>query len=190
MKILTTALFSVLLLGRKLSKGKWLALVFLAIGVGIVQVQSTTTPSQGGVHTGNPLTGFLAVAMACLTSGLAGVYFELVLKGSDVDLWVRNVQLSLFSFPPALLPVMFGRAAEGLSILERLNLVRNFSGWAYATVLTQVLGGLVTALVIKYSDNVSWGVPLKSYLTIHSDFERIRYFHLYCHFFGRLSCSL
>ncbi|TIB68662.1 hypothetical protein E3Q18_01811 [Wallemia mellicola] len=169
MKILTTALFSVLLLGRKLSKSKWLSLVFLAIGVGIVQVQSTTTSSsQGGVHAGNPLTGFLAVAMACLTSGLAGVYFELVLKGSNVDLWVRNVQLSLFSFPPALLPVMFGKAAEGLSIFERLNLVRNFSGWAYATVLTQVLGGLVTALVIKYSDNILKGFATSISIVISS----------------------
>lgn len=155
MKILTTALFSVVLLGRSLTKTKWLSLVFLAIGVGIVQVQSTTmSSSQGGVHAGNPITGFMAVAMACLTSGLAGVYFELVLKGSNVDLWVRNVQLSLFSFPPALLPVLFGQATHGLGLLERLNLVRNFNVWAYATVLTQVLGGLVTALVIKYSDNV------------------------------------
>jgi solute carrier family 35 (UDP-sugar transporter), member A1/2/3 len=29
----------------------------------------------------HPLTGFLAVSAACFTSGLAGVYFEMVLKG-------------------------------------------------------------------------------------------------------------
>ncbi|TIB19069.1 hypothetical protein E3P92_00152 [Wallemia ichthyophaga] len=169
MKILTTALFSVVLLGRSLTKTKWLSLVFLAIGVGIVQVQSTTmSSSQGGVHAGNPITGFMAVAMACLTSGLAGVYFELVLKGSNVDLWVRNVQLSLFSFPPALLPVLFGQATHGLGLLERLNLVRNFNVWAYATVLTQVLGGLVTALVIKYSDNILKGFATSISIVISS----------------------
>jgi solute carrier family 35 (UDP-sugar transporter), member A1/2/3 len=104
MKILTTAGFSVPLLHRKLSKRKWASLALLAIGVGIVQIQAAvaspeTSPtvlpssnvySQGGdtvdpvlpsASTLRPLTGFLAVSAACFTSGLAGVYFEMVLKG-------------------------------------------------------------------------------------------------------------
>lgn len=95
MKILTTAAFSVILLGKKLTRGKWLALLFLALGVGIVQIQSSgggssasSTVSSG--HTGmSPLKGFSAVSAACFTSGLAGVYFELLLKGSKADLWIR-----------------------------------------------------------------------------------------------------
>jgi hypothetical protein len=55
-----------------------------------------------------PFKGFLAVAAACFTSGLAGVYFEMVLKNSTADLWVRNVQLSLFSLLPALVPYYHG----------------------------------------------------------------------------------
>ncbi|KAF8529354.1 hypothetical protein JB92DRAFT_3106826 [Gautieria morchelliformis] len=43
-----------------------------------------------GVHSMQPLKGFLAVTAACSTSGLAGVYFEMVLKGSKADLWIRN----------------------------------------------------------------------------------------------------
>jgi Nucleotide-sugar transporter len=42
MKILTTAAFSVALLRKKLTPTKWLSLFFLAIGVGIVQIQQTT----------------------------------------------------------------------------------------------------------------------------------------------------
>ncbi|KAF8197582.1 nucleotide-sugar transporter-domain-containing protein [Pholiota molesta] len=106
MKILTTAAFSVALLRKKLTGIKWLALFFLAIGVGIVQIQSTvgtghviSKPSPTAVgsahefhmHVMNPLKGFGAVTAACFTSGLAGVYFEMVLKGSKADLWVRNV---------------------------------------------------------------------------------------------------
>jgi UDP-sugar transporter A1/2/3 len=55
-----------------------------------------------------PFKGFLVVAAACFTSGLAGVYFEMVLKNSTADLWVRNVQLriSLFSLLPALVPII------------------------------------------------------------------------------------
>jgi solute carrier family 35 (UDP-sugar transporter), member A1/2/3 len=166
MKILTTAAFSVLLLRRKLSPLKWLALFFLAIGVGLVQIQCNVAknPSEGSsadVHTMVPFKGFLAVAAACFTSGLAGVYFEMVLKNSTADLWVRNVQLSLFSLLPALVPIIMAPShspdAPAHSVPSLTHLFANFTPWAWATVVTQVLGGLITALVIKYADNIMKG---------------------------------
>ncbi|KAK7020544.1 nucleotide-sugar transporter-domain-containing protein [Favolaschia claudopus] len=162
MKILTTAGFSVLLLRKKLASPQWFALLLLAIGVAVVQIQAGAVRIvEDGVpledtHSMNALKGFVAVVIACLTSGLAGVYFEMVLKNSQTDLWVRNVQLSLFSLLPALAPVSYLYASnpqEGwLS-----TLFHNFGGWAWATVLVQVFGGLLTALVIKYSDNILKG---------------------------------
>jgi UDP-sugar transporter A1/2/3 len=167
MKILTTAAFSVLLLRRKLTPLKWLALFFLALGVGIVQIQCTAAKGPSGdepsadVYTMVPFKGFLAVAAACFTSGLAGVYFEMVLKGSTTDLWVRNVQLSLFSLLPALVPIIMAPSSSSGSSAHSVpsitHLFANFTPWAWATVLTQVLGGLVTALVIKYADNIMKG---------------------------------
>lgn len=172
MKILTTAAFSVALLRKKLSSTKWLSLFFLAIGVGIVQIQTSSigrpvvpkTIVVGSahesaplhIHVMSPLKGFGAVTAACFTSGLAGVYFEMVLKGSKADLWVRNVQLSLFSLIPALLPVLYTSprySTDGFIY----DFFRNFGGWAWATVAIQVFGGLVTAIVIKYSDNILKG---------------------------------
>ncbi|KAG6866981.1 hypothetical protein C0991_003897 [Blastosporella zonata] len=163
MKILTTAGFSVLLLRRKLSSSQWVALLSLAIGVGIVQIQAgearsvpETLPASVDVHTMNATKGFLAVAAACFTSGLAGVYFEMVLKNSQADLWVRNVQLSLFSLLPALAPIIFSNG--GINAGGWIStLFCNFGVWAWATVAVQVLGGLVTAMVIKYSDNILKG---------------------------------
>ncbi|KAL5511094.1 hypothetical protein ACEPAH_4309 [Sanghuangporus vaninii] len=154
MKILTTAAFSVALLRKRLNATKWAALIALALGVGIVQIQSGSRNghANGYVHQMNPVKGLVAVVAACFTSGLAGVYFEMVLKGSQADLWVRNVQLSLFSLLPALLPIMASSSRQnGLNLSSAFA---NFGGWAWATVLTQVFGGLVTALVIKYSDNI------------------------------------
>ncbi|KAF8582311.1 hypothetical protein K439DRAFT_1647637 [Ramaria rubella] len=189
MKILTTAAFSVMLLRKKLGSTKWLALFFLAIGVGIVQLQagmgnaphtpshdpSAAIMSQNGtislsdrepnftgalddptIHAMVPLKGFLAVTAACFTSGLAGVYFEMVLKGSKADLWIRNVQLSLFSLLPALVPIIFSNHPAD-SAGWFWDLFRNFGLWAWATVAVQVFGGLVTAIVIKYSDNILKG---------------------------------
>ncbi|KAI0636988.1 nucleotide-sugar transporter-domain-containing protein [Trametes polyzona] len=160
MKILTTAAFSVLLLRKRLSPTKWLALLFLAIGVGIVQIQngSSSGHSTGSQHDMNAFKGFMAVVMACFTSGLAGVYFEMVLKNSQTDLWVRNVQLSLFSLLPALVPILFSHATPSGPAPGWLHqLFANFGVWAWATVLVQVLGGLLTALVIKYADNILKG---------------------------------
>ena len=37
MKILTTAIFSVLMLGKQLSSQKWISLVILVVGVALVQ---------------------------------------------------------------------------------------------------------------------------------------------------------
>lgn len=173
MKILTTAAFSVMLLRKKLSSSKWLSLLCLAIGVGIVQIQSTSSshiPSRHNqpvgsahesaplhIHIMSPLKGFGAVTAACFTSGLAGVYFEMVLKNSKADLWVRNVQLSLFSLPPALLPVIWNTDPQFYEDGIISSVLRNFGGWAWATVSIQVLGGLITAIVIKYSDNIMKG---------------------------------
>ncbi|KAF7363515.1 hypothetical protein MSAN_01007800 [Mycena sanguinolenta] len=162
MKILTTAGFSVLLLRKKLTSLQWCALLFLAIGVAVVQIQAgAVRVVEDGVpledtHTMNALKGFMAVATACLTSGLAGVYFEMVLKNSQTDLWVRNVQLSLFSLLPALTPVFYLYASDPQEGWVS-TLFRNFGAWAWATVSVQVFGGLLTALVIKYSDNILKG---------------------------------
>ena len=46
--------------------------------------------------------GLLAVGAACILSGLAGVWFEKVLKGTKASLFLRNIQLSLFSIVPGL----------------------------------------------------------------------------------------
>ena len=52
--------------------------------------------SQNVTWHSNTWKGLLAVILACCTSGFSGVYFEKILKGSTVSLWVRNIQLGKF----------------------------------------------------------------------------------------------
>lgn len=92
----------------------------------------------------------------------AQVYFELVLKGSKVDLWIRNIQLSCFSLLPALIPIFFPRlsmSGDDFSLMPTMpsDLFEHFGPSAWAVVWAQVLGGLVTAIVVKYSDNIMKG---------------------------------
>eukprot|EP01046_Picozoa_sp_COSAG06_P057792 COSAG06_NODE_11385_length_1518_cov_1.317829_1_plen_231_part_10 len=94
LKILTTAMFSVLLLGKKLSFNKWLALGLLFAGVALVQMPSADT--KPGPEGGSMFVGLTAVLMACCSSAFAGVYFERIVKKSAGSLWLRNIQLGLF----------------------------------------------------------------------------------------------
>jgi len=68
----------------------------------------------------NASLGLFAVFAACMLSGLAGVYFEKVLKGSNATLWVRNVQLSFFSLFPALFLGVLWK--DGAQVFEKVRL--------------------------------------------------------------------
>ncbi|KAK4054147.1 hypothetical protein OIV83_001172 [Microbotryomycetes sp. JL201] len=83
LKLLTTALFSLLFFKRRLSWLKWFSLFLLTIGVAIVQLDGTPSSNQSSnsskAHQDRRL-GFAAILAACISSGLAGGWFEWVLK--------------------------------------------------------------------------------------------------------------
>ncbi|KAG8939186.1 hypothetical protein FRC04_006837 [Tulasnella sp. 424] len=146
--------FSALKLRKGSSTVKWLSLLGLGIGDGVGQIQTGAAGEGGGdsvaKHVTNPLKRFLALSSARVTSGLVGVYLE--------DLCVRNVQLSLFSLLPALVPVFYsGNSTSKSSCGWFWNLFEMLGGRAWATVLMQVFGELVIAVIIKYTDNIMKG---------------------------------
>jgi UDP-sugar transporter A1/2/3 len=94
MKIVTTAIFSVIILSRRITGLQWLSIVALSGGVALVQLSQQTGSSSSSDNNNNSFLGFVSVICGCLTSGFAGVYFEMVLKQSKASIWVRNIQLS------------------------------------------------------------------------------------------------
>jgi UDP-sugar transporter A1/2/3 len=112
MKIITTAIFSVLILSKRLTGGQWGSIVALAVGVALVQLSQTE--SSGTKE--NSIAGLLSVVLGCCTSGFAGVYFEMVLKSSNVSIWMRNIQLSVigiaFSAVSAMVPFQSAAACQ------------------------------------------------------------------------------
>lgn len=153
LKVLTTALFSVSILKRDLSKLQWAALLLLAAGVALVSVSQLDDvgKSHEQRNAGRAWLGFCAIVVACIISGLATVYFEKTLKGSQVSMWARNLQLSLFS-------IAIG--AAGLVSGYDWDLVRDhgfFGGYnavAWLTISVNALGGLLVALAIKEADSI------------------------------------
>jgi UDP-sugar transporter A1/2/3 len=75
LKIITTALFSVWLLSKSLTVKKWISLGLLTVGIAIVQLsdgkKSTNTDDKSS---SDRLVGLFAVIVACMLSGLAGVW--------------------------------------------------------------------------------------------------------------------
>ncbi|XP_077415563.1 solute carrier family 35 member A3b isoform X4 [Vanacampus margaritifer] len=155
LKILTTALFSVSMLGRRLGSYQWLSLLLLMAGVTLVQwPMATGGDSEQKVLSGSiQFVGLMAVLMACISSGFAGVYFEKILKETKQSLWVRNIQLGLFGF-------VFGTIGMMVYDGQRVTQSGMFQGYNKITctvVVLQALGGLVIAVVIKYADNILKG---------------------------------
>ena len=84
LKILTTALFSVAMLKKTVSKVQWLSLFLLFVGVSVVQLQPVNGPVSQSPEEAlmaqnpsskkhNPILGLAAVVASSMCSGFAGV---------------------------------------------------------------------------------------------------------------------
>lgn len=155
LKILTTALFSVLMLRKSLSRVQWVSLLLLFAGVAIVQVQQegNKEAAVSGDSNQNYMVGLVAVVISCLSSGFAGVYFERILKGSSASVWMRNVQLGIFGTALGLLGMWWN---DGAAVWER-GFLFGYTGMVWCVIFNQAFGGLLVAVVVKYADNILKG---------------------------------
>jgi len=168
LKILTTAVFFVVLLQRNITREQWVHLVVLIVGVMLI----TSSQPEKAVPTG-PITsqgsntldgkerhvfvGLVAVLFLCCLSGFSGVYAEKMLKG-QVTLSVDefNLELSLWSF---FINCGLAWQLDGARIVES-GAFQNFSGWTIGVIFVSGAGGVLTGYVMRYADNV-----LKVYAT-------------------------
>jgi len=151
-KILTTAIFSMIMLDRKFSPLKWLSLFILALGVSIVQISGSTEKAENeeDSSSNNRIIGLMAVFCAAVTSGFSGVYFEKILKGSMTSIWIRNIQMGL---PSVILAYATVFVHDSASVREKGFFV-GYTSVVWTVVTVQAVGGLIVALVVKYADNV------------------------------------
>ncbi|KAM0751822.1 hypothetical protein T439DRAFT_342743 [Meredithblackwellia eburnea MCA 4105] len=162
-------------------------------------------PSRPENEQQNYVAGVTAVLISCVCAAIAATYFELVIKrrpdsprapfaqlGRDgkpekrenkpASLWVRNIQLSLFSAAIGIVVVMVqanpththwaGPQGFSLDLNDPLEhwydpVVRSAQGFfvgfhpmAWLVIFLQTVGGLLIALAIKNADNVAKGFAL------------------------------
>ncbi|KAL5288024.1 SLC35A2 family protein [Megaselia abdita] len=152
LKILTTAMFAVVILRKKLMGTQWSALGLLVMGIVLVQL-ANGTESSGSTSGQNKFLGLMSALGACFLSGFAGVYFEKILKGADISVWMRNVQLSLLSIPFGLITCF---VSNGGKIVDH-GFFFGYDLFVWYLVVLQAGGGLIVAVVVKYADNILKG---------------------------------
>lgn len=101
----------------------------------------------------NYSVGVTAAMISAVVSGLAGVYFEKLLKESSTNasVWTRNIQLSFYS----LIAAFFGGVMyqDGAGIQEH-GFFEGYNEVVWAAIILQAAGGLLASLVIRDSDNI------------------------------------
>lgn len=114
---------------------------------------AATAPHANDTAAGRqPLVGVLAALLAALLSSFAGVYFEGLVKGNEVSppsLWVRNVQLCVFTIPLAAIAVVSQRS----TVFAR-GVLTGIDAPTSILITLNASGGLLVAAVIKYGDNI------------------------------------
>ena len=147
LKLLITAVFTVVLLGRALSKKKWAALVLLFFGVVLTQLKTRGS----GVEGNKWFVGLCACVVCGTSSGFASVYFEKMLKQkSKATVWARNIQLGVTSLPFSLAAVVLTQGTE-------VHFFKGYTRSVWLLVMIQAGGGLLVAIVIKHADNILKG---------------------------------
>lgn len=161
LRILFAAMLTVFVLGTEVGCIRWAALVFLCIGVGLVQFAfdshgrdrgSTAQSMKAEADALDEARGLTATLGAALISALAGVYCEKILKDSDTSIWVRNVHFSIYG---CLLGIM------GLVVTGELGQVLSdglFAGYhplIWVAVVNNGVGGILVSLAIKHVDVVA-----------------------------------
>ena len=175
-KIIFTAALSWWLLDKLLSRSRWRALATLLFAVLTIchqtHPQNQKCAATGAAAAGadddegeqsrrvaDYLVGVAAVALEAALSGLSNVYFEKVLKSTDLTLWERNIQLAVFSLC-IYLPYAMLEAPSPLAILH---------GWSLTTVVVAILGalgGILIGLVLSFSDSIVKNLALSFAITL------------------------
>ena len=156
-KILATAFMSRVILGLSLSKGQLASLLLLSFGLIVVQLPEnhSTIATQTSSSRQEETTGVIAMLIASIISGTAGVVLEKIFKMHrtwtlEHSTWTRNIQLSIISLPFALCGVLL----EDSGLLLGREFFHGYDRVVLAVILLHAIGGITTGFVLKFANNV------------------------------------
>lgn len=158
-KLLTTALFSWTVLGKKLRGVQLVALVLLMVGVILAQMKDCSMGGGGssslgkGGSSSDATLGVVATLAIATLSGFAAVYTERVLKHAPLQHHTQSADVLPYmqiqmAGASLLIIGIFALGADFQQIIE-YGLWHGFDGAAMVAVVSSALGGLVVSAVLK-----------------------------------------
>jgi len=147
LKIVSTAFFFRAIIGVQLSGTKWKMLILVSLGCAVSQLGcSNKSLTDSSI-------GYILKFVNILTTGLASVYNEKVLKSSQTtSVHLQNLVLYLWGVLFAVCslfissPSVFGNPKE---------ILKGYSSITFCIVVNYALVGLATSFVLKYLDNIA-----------------------------------
>ena len=148
LKIITTGAFMYVILGKQLTWQRWKALLILAAGCMVSQLQTC----EASAESHNFLRGYFWVSINALVAGVGGVLSEKLLKGekgNKESIHWQNMQLYFFG-------ILFGLASlMRADINVSRGVYHGFNAAAYATIASLSTCGLLVSFILKYLDNIA-----------------------------------
>ena len=166
-KILTTATFSAMILGRTYSWARWRALFGLSLGVLLFsQPIWSDIEKRKTQEGGSAFLGTSAVLIEVTLSGFASIYFEKVIKldSEQLGIWERNFQLALASCPVYFLIIAYEGGGEA-------GYWGAWSAISWSLAILGAGGGLLVALSIKYGDSILKTLATTGAIVLSSFFD-------------------
>ncbi len=162
-KLVTTALLSVILLKRTYDKTQWYSILALCVGAAICILShhkpGSEESEESSSSTASSLFGLLLIVLSNFCGSIAGVYFELVIKGKESStsqllpsIWMRNIQLATFSICILCVKILSDSKEESRPFFY------DFTPLLWIQITIFAWGGLLVAGVIKYTDSVQKGL--------------------------------
>ena len=158
-KLLFTAVFSAIVIRKRLKYIQVISLTLMTVGVMLCNMKFGAEEQKN-----SNTKGIVATLGIAVSSGFASVYTEKVIKSQrrkspvtgQYSLAYTQVQLASMSLLTIGIYALFADFEQ----IAMYGLFYNFDGGAVLTVLNSAIGGLIVAGVLKYADSV-----LKGYAT-------------------------
>lgn len=170
LKILFAGVFSVLLLKKQLSSVQWVALLLLACGAALVQIEASLCKEVSANQQANPFAGLLAVIVVVSISGLAGCYTEKMLKSMPLPMWLQSAEVAFFSAASLSMVLVWARTGAILTTLPRTqdSFGKGFNFYTWLVIAVMAVGGLIVVMALKHADNVMKGMAVVASLIVTS----------------------
>jgi len=153
LKIITTGLFSVLMLQKSLHRLQWMALTLLAVGEALAENAASSSSDEESTAHSTALGGVMLMILFATLSGFAGTFMEIMFKkkNTNMSFWMRSM---LLYFWGAVVNGILVLLNDGSQVAEK-GFFYGYFPMTWIALCLLAFGGLLVSVVITQFDNIT-----------------------------------